>query len=122
MIAGFSDGLMPLDRDRLSGKPKPNPETLSADARARAESQLEEERRLVYVALTRGAESVWLGHANEMRFAGSEPMLLNVSPAMEEMGIELTPENQKVLAIHQEEPESGPTSGGRNFLAASGLS
>jgi superfamily I DNA/RNA helicase len=119
MIAGFSDGLMPLDRDRLNGKPPRRPEDMSADDRARALSQKEEERRLVYVALTRGAESVWLGHANEMRFAGSEPMLLNVSPAAHEMGMELTPHNKMVLSIHNDESES--MNGGNDILASARL-
>lgn len=118
IVAGFSEGLMPLDRDRMNGKPAKRLEDLPPDDRARALSQQEEERRLIYVALTRGAESVWLGHANEVRFAGSEPMLLNVSPAAKEMGMELTPHNKQVLAIHEEEE---PTNRGSGILAAAGL-
>jgi superfamily I DNA/RNA helicase len=102
VVAGQDGGIMPLDRDLLNGKPATPVEAMAPDDRARHLSQREEERRLIYVALTRGAESVWLGHANQLRFAGSDPIELEVSPAVKEMGLEITPQAQAVIGHHDD--------------------
>jgi DNA helicase-2/ATP-dependent DNA helicase PcrA len=96
MIAGFSDGLMPLDQGLLQGRAKtsPSPADIEDDDGGRPE----EERCLAYVASTRSMETLTLNHANQWHFPGSEPVILDISPYVQEMGFEITPDMAQLLA------------------------
>jgi len=96
MIAGFSDGLMPLDQGLLSGRAAtaPTPADIEDDDGGRPE----EERCLAYVAATRSMQTLTLNHANQYHFPGSEPVILDISPFVEEMGLEITQEMAMKLA------------------------
>ncbi len=60
-LPGFNEGLMPLDRDFMAGRPS-----------LLDEAALAEERRLLYVALTRASQAVFVSWARERRLYGRE--------------------------------------------------
>ncbi len=60
-LPGFNEGLMPLDRELLAGR------TRHCDAQ-----ELEEERRLLYVAMTRASQAVFVSWARERHCYGRE--------------------------------------------------
>lgn len=94
MIAGFSEGIMPMDRSAMNPSAKPEGNPFSDDQEDGGKP--EEERRTAYVAITRAAETCSIFHACEYRFPGSEPVRLNLSKYAKEM--ELSPKaDQKHL-------------------------
>jgi len=90
MIAGFSDGLMPLEPGRLQGR-TPQKQQVESDDDDDG-GRPEEERCLAYVAATRAMETLSLHHADMYHFPGSEPVCLDVSPYADEMNIVFAPE------------------------------
>lgn len=113
MVAGVSDGLMPLDSGKMNGRPANN----AANAAGGQENddddggKPEEERRLAYVAATRAAESLTLHHANLYHFPGGEPVVVEPSPYIAEMGLQLTPEQRQTIndALDVGETKTNPT-------------
>ena len=118
-LAGMSDGLMPLDSQRMNGKPQSQKaggtETDADDDGGKPE----EERRLAYVGATRAAENLEIYHADLYHFPGSEPVVVDPSPFIREMGLTITPRPQVSNRHDQSEPstpaheaaESGDTPG-----------
>ncbi|TBW57428.1 ATP-dependent helicase [Marinobacter halodurans] len=92
IIAGFSDGLIPFDPSALRGEGMSlqNEDGDGSEDGGRPE----EERRLGYVALTRGQESVYLACAKEYCFPGNDPVTLAPSRFVREMGISVEPAAQ----------------------------
>jgi superfamily I DNA/RNA helicase len=103
MVAGFSDGLMPLDQQALSGR-GPSQATPTSEDQDDDGGRPEEERRLAYVAATRAADTLTLYHANLYQFPGSEPAALDISPFVGEMKLEIAPEFQKILDDARPDP------------------
>ncbi|MDO5537424.1 MAG: UvrD-helicase domain-containing protein, partial [Desulfovibrionaceae bacterium] len=60
-LPGFNDGLLPHDRDRLAGR-----------GESLTQEEMEEERRILYVALTRASQAVYVSWARERRLYGRE--------------------------------------------------
>lgn len=87
-LAGMSDGLMPLDSQRMNGKPSA-PKTANAKNEAEDDDggRPEEERRLAYVGATRAADNLEIYHADLYHFPGSEPVVVDPSPYIQEMGL-----------------------------------
>ncbi|ONF42628.1 DNA helicase UvrD [Marinobacter lutaoensis] len=111
MVAGFSNGLMPLDTGRMNGRPAAN----TGENKNKFEQddeddggRPEEERRLAYVAITRAAQSLSLHHASLYHFPGGEPVVVEPSPYLEEMGLELSPQQAAIIsnALDTEQPLS----------------
>lgn len=73
-LPGLEDGLLPLRRDLLTGHA---PGALPAE-------ELEEERRLLYVGITRAAEAVFASRAVRRRLFG-RALALEVSPFWEDL-------------------------------------
>jgi len=97
MVAGYSDGLMPFEPDKISGRVAPKTTAKAADDQDDDGGRPEEERRLAYVAATRAADTLTLYHANLYHFPGSEPAALEISPFVSEMNLTLTPEQEQIL-------------------------
>jgi superfamily I DNA/RNA helicase len=90
VIAGMSDGLMPLDSAKMNGRPTQKQEAPVATDDDDG-GKPEEERRLAYVAATRAAETLTMHHAAIYHFPGGEPVVTDPSPFIQEMGIKLSP-------------------------------
>jgi len=89
IIAGMSDGLMPLDSAKMNGRPSAtSPSKDQADPDDDG-GKPEEERRLAYVAATRAAETLTMHHADLYHFPGGEPVVVDPSPYIAEMGLQL---------------------------------
>lgn len=107
IIAGVGDGLFPLKPEVLQGRAasKQEPAADDDDDGGRPE----EERCLAYVAATRSMDTLTMYHANTYHFPGSEPVSLELSPYVQEMGLTLSPEAEATLgASHgfgDDEPE-----------------
>jgi len=107
IVAGFSNGLMPLDSNRMNGRPmggQPAEQNPDEDDGGKPE----EERRLAYVAATRAAEYLSLHHANSYHFPGGEPVVVEPSPYIEEMGLRFTPAQSKMLSDALDVGEPSP--------------
>lgn len=85
IIAGMSDGLIPYDPAAIRGEGMSLQEGAGEDEDDGGRP--EEERRLAYVALTRGQETVYIASAREYRFPGSDPVTLQPSRYVSEMGL-----------------------------------
>lgn len=103
MIAGFSEGLMPMEQRRLQGRATEKPKSDQDDDDDGG--QPEEERCLAYVAATRAMKSLTLNHAEMYHFPGSEPVCLDVSPFVKEMNIEVTLDAHNAPGKYQSETE-----------------
>jgi superfamily I DNA/RNA helicase len=100
MIAGFSEGIMPMDRQATNPSAKPDPTGEDEDDGGKPE----EERRTAYVAITRAAEPCSLFHANEYRFPGSEAVRLDLSTYASEMGLQPKPDQRHLLDLDDFDP------------------
>jgi len=100
MIAGFSEGIMPMDRQATNPSAKPDPTGEDEDDGGKPE----EERRTAYVAITRAAETCSLFHANEYRFPGSEAVRLDLSTYASEMGLQPKPDQRHLLDLDDFDP------------------
>lgn len=98
VVAGMSDGLIPYDPSAIRGEGTSLNEGDGQDDDDGGRP--EEERRLAYVACTRGQESVHLACAREYRFPGSDPVVLKPSRYVQEMGV-------SVEQVMDNEPEPG---------------
>lgn len=106
IIAGMSDGLMPLDQAKMSGKAAPQQPAKTTQEEEDG-GKPEEERRLAYVAATRAAESLTMYHAEQYHFPGSEPAAVDPSPFIKEMGLQYTPA-QKITLNNNRETNPNP--------------
>lgn len=107
IIAGMSDGLMPLDSAKMSGKP-----SVARNEQADADDdggKPEEERRLAYVAATRAADTLTMHHAELYHFPGSEPVMTDPSPYIQEMGLHIpAPQEAQWESYRAKKPEAEP--------------
>jgi|GEM_PF-1149722 len=106
-IAGMSDGLMPLDSAKMNGRPTQK-QAPQVDIEEDDGGKPEEERRLAYVAATRAAQTLTLHHAAVYHFPGGDPVVTDISPFVEEMGLSLSPVQKAHLrSAVGDKPEAG---------------
>lgn len=108
LLAGMSEGLMPLDQARMSGKVQTGSTREVGDDEDGGKP--EEERRLAYVGATRAAQSLTMFHAEQYHFPGSEPVAVDPSPFIGEMGLVYTPDQRAFLAGNRTLPERAQSS------------
>ncbi|WP_085682225.1 ATP-dependent helicase [Marinobacter salarius] len=109
MVAGFSNGLMPLDSGRMNGRPSNGAGKTQELDEEDDGGKPEEERRLAYVAATRAAECLTLHHANTYHFPGGEPVVVEPSPFITEMGLKFSPEQSQMLSEALDVGDSTPS-------------
>lgn len=95
VMVPMSDGLMPLDSARMSGRPSSAANQTSDPDADDDGGKPEEERRLAYVAVTRAAVHLDIFHADLYHFPGSDPVVVDPSPYIEEMGLTLPAPSQR---------------------------
>jgi uncharacterized protein (TIGR00375 family) len=85
-LPGLEDGILPLRRPALLGKRPGGPETDDSDISGAQQNQcdVEEERRLLYVGLTRAARRIFLTRAVNRRLYGRS-LKLAPSPFLEDI-------------------------------------
>ena len=119
VMVPMSDGLMPLDSNRMNGRPTSSNAPKAQDPGADDDGgKPEEERRLAYVAVTRAAVHLDIFHADLYHFPGSEPVVVDPSPFIQEMGLSVP--NPELSQLQNVRPGSHtpPTSAAPSFPEA----